>query len=285
MWLNLEANSGDDIAGIVESVGSDVAAFKKGDRVAAFHETRTEHGSFAEYAIAPASTTFHLPKDTTFEGGATIPLAYFTAVTGLFDSLSLPTPLQPATEPIPLLVYGASSAVGAYAVKLAKLANIHPIIGVAGAGSEFAKEIGCDVVVDRRKEDVLEGIKKALNGSPLKHVLDTVAGADSIPHIAKVLDSAGKITVLLPIDKSVSEPLGLDICLSNVGTAHNGSPFQKDLATAFYRLASVWLQDGRLQPHPHEVVPGGLKGVEEGLQRLQKGEISAKKLVFRIDEA
>ena len=60
-------NSGDDIAGIIEAVGENVTEFKKGDRVAAFHEMMTPHGSFAEYAIAWAHTTFHLPKKTSFE--------------------------------------------------------------------------------------------------------------------------------------------------------------------------------------------------------------------------
>ena len=60
-------NSGDDISGIVEAVGENVTEFKKGDRVAAFHEMMTPHGSFAEYAIAWAYATFHLPKRTSFE--------------------------------------------------------------------------------------------------------------------------------------------------------------------------------------------------------------------------
>ena len=60
-------NSGDDIAGIIEAVGENVTEFKKGDRVAAFHEMLAPHGSFAEYAIAWAYNTFHLPKETSFE--------------------------------------------------------------------------------------------------------------------------------------------------------------------------------------------------------------------------
>jgi NADPH:quinone reductase-like Zn-dependent oxidoreductase len=55
-------NSGDDIAGIIEKVGDNVTEFKPGDRVAAFHEMLAPHGSFAEYAIARAYTTFHLPR-------------------------------------------------------------------------------------------------------------------------------------------------------------------------------------------------------------------------------
>lgn len=61
-------NQGDDIAGIVEKVGVDVTEFKKGDRVAAFHEMMTPGGSYAEYALAWDHTTFFLPRDTSFQG-------------------------------------------------------------------------------------------------------------------------------------------------------------------------------------------------------------------------
>lgn len=62
------ANQGDDIAGYIETVGSDVVGFKKGDRVAAFHEMLSPFGSYGEYAIAHAHTTFHIPEKTSFEG-------------------------------------------------------------------------------------------------------------------------------------------------------------------------------------------------------------------------
>lgn len=62
------SNQGDDIAGYVHSVGGKVTEFKPGDRVAAFHQIMTPHGGYAEYALAWASTTFHIPKETSFEG-------------------------------------------------------------------------------------------------------------------------------------------------------------------------------------------------------------------------
>ena len=61
-------NTGDDIAGVVYSVGSNVVEFKRGDRVAALHQMRAPGGSYAEYAVSWDHTTFHLPKTTTFEG-------------------------------------------------------------------------------------------------------------------------------------------------------------------------------------------------------------------------
>ena len=60
-FLKKDMNSGDDIAGYVEKVGKDVTELKPGDRVAAFHQMGTRGGSFAEFALAPADTTFILP--------------------------------------------------------------------------------------------------------------------------------------------------------------------------------------------------------------------------------
>lgn len=61
-------NQGDDIAGYVETVGEGVRNFRKGDKVAAFHEMLSPHGSYGEYAIAWEHTTFHLTEKTSFEG-------------------------------------------------------------------------------------------------------------------------------------------------------------------------------------------------------------------------
>ena len=68
---NLSLNSGDDIAGIVYSIGTEVAKtreFNVGDRVAAFHPMMAPHGAFAEYAVAPGATVFKLSEGVSFEG-------------------------------------------------------------------------------------------------------------------------------------------------------------------------------------------------------------------------
>ncbi|KAK1907154.1 hypothetical protein P3342_006342 [Pyrenophora teres f. teres] len=110
-------NSGDDIAGLIHSVGANVYEFKPGDRVASFHKMLTPGGSFAEYAIGHAHTTFHIPHSVSFEAAATLPLASMTAAIGLHQRMSLPDPWSSkpatATSPTPLVVYGGASAVGA----------------------------------------------------------------------------------------------------------------------------------------------------------------------------
>ena len=69
--INKSLNSGDDIAGIVRSFGSNVVKtkeFRIGDRVAAFHPMMAPHGAFAEYAVAPQHTVFKVPDGISFEG-------------------------------------------------------------------------------------------------------------------------------------------------------------------------------------------------------------------------
>ena len=49
-----------------------------------------------------------------------------------------------------VIIYGASTSVGAYAVQLAKKAGLF-VVGIAGASKDYAKELGADVVVDYRE--------------------------------------------------------------------------------------------------------------------------------------
>ncbi|KAH8716777.1 zinc-binding oxidoreductase-like protein ToxD [Phaeosphaeriaceae sp. PMI808] len=280
------ANTGDDIAGIVHSIGSAVWEFKPGDRVASFHEMMTPGGSYAEYAVGWSWTTFHIPTTTSFEQAATLPLAAMTAALGLHARLGLPDPWTPAKEPTPLVVYGGASAVGAYAIQLACLANIHPIIAVAGRGEKFVETLidrsKGDAIVDYRKGDdaVVAGIKEALNGAKLHYAFDATAEHNSPQNIVQVLEPRGHITFVLPVNDA-GIPDSVQQHMTLVSEAHKGD---KDFAYVYFRYFARGLAEGWFRPHPHEVVPGGLDGVETGLRNLKEGKASAVKYVFRIDE-
>lgn len=49
-----------------------------------------------------------------------------------------------------VIINGAASSVGAYAVQLAKRAGLF-IIGVAGSSKDYAKSLGADIIVDYRE--------------------------------------------------------------------------------------------------------------------------------------
>ncbi|KAK4235954.1 chaperonin 10-like protein [Achaetomium macrosporum] len=292
-------NQGDDIAGIVEKVGANVFEFKPGDRVAAFHEMRTPGGSYAEYAIARQHTTFHIPKHTSFEEAATIPLAAMTAAVGLHLRLGLPQPWAPEVPnlgPTPLIIYGAASSVGIYALQLAQRANIHPLLCVAGRACDYVEGFidrsKGDVVIDYRQGDeaVISGLVDALKGQPpVRHVLDTVSEGSSITNIAGVFrrqaeargeGPKGKVTFVLGGEKQ-GLPEGVEWSITLVGSTHKDA---KDFGYVYFRYFAKGLQEGWFKGQRVEVVPGGLGGIQTALENLKNGKASGVKYVFRIAE-
>lgn len=302
MTISACPNSGDDIAGIVDSVGDDVHDFKVGDRVAALHELGAPFGSYAEYAIAYNWTTFHLGKDTSFEEGSTVPMAALMASIGLFAMLGVtPGPWAPRTD-TPVVVYGAASAVGSAVVRLAQIADVHPLICVAGNGIPFVETLidrsKGDVIIDHRRgsDAVVEGIRKALNRRKLEYAFDAISENQSHHNFVKLLDSnTGKVSFVLGghredipdgIQQSTTmagslwkelRPLGKR---DRLGMGTGG----RDFGFAYSRMIGRWLQQEKLKIHPHEVVEGGLRGLETALKTLRGGKSSAVKFVIRIPD-
>ncbi|KAL8680975.1 MAG: hypothetical protein Q9186_002875 [Xanthomendoza sp. 1 TL-2023] len=290
-------NSGDDIAGVVHEIGRNVYEFKPGDRVASFHQMMSKGGSFAEYAVSWAHTTFHIPNKTSFEEAASIPLAAMTAAMGLYQRLEgLPLPWHPTTKPTPLIVYGAATAVGAYAIKLARLSNIHPLICVAGRGIQFVETIidkdKGDVILDYRdgNDKLVANMKTEIEkaGGKVEYAFDAVSEHGSYDTICKVLDhEAGQITLVLPGNDYSAIPSSIkrtdtmvgavhpDMDLNQLQTEAGGETYHADFGYVMFRFFSRGLSEGWFRGHPQEVVPGGLAGISSALKNLKDGKASA----------
>ncbi|KAF5563221.1 fusarubin cluster-oxidoreductase [Fusarium phyllophilum] len=281
-------NQGDDHSGTVYEVGEGVSDFKIGDRVAAMHEGKQPGGSYAEYGVSWAYTTIHLPEHTTFQEGATIPFAAFTAACALYAKLNLPWPTHPFSDDqkVPLVIWGASSAVGSYAVQLAKTSNIHPLICIAGRAQEHVERMidgsKGDTVIDYRKgrEAVAQKIKAILRGQRLEYAFDAVSEMGSYQTICDVLDQeTGKITLIIPAQSYSDIPKTIEKSVTTVASVHEDL---KEFARGFSTYFSRGLEDGWLKAHPQEVVPWGLEGIGKGLVDLKKGKASAVKYVYKI---
>lgn len=225
-----------------------------------------------------------------------------TAALGLYRHLCLPQPFVPRLnpeEPLPLLIYSGASAVGAYAIKLACLSNIHPIIAVAGNGIPFVQTLldpsKGDVVVDYRlgSEAVVNGVKEAVkkvcgeNGK-VEYALDAATYKGSWHTVSAVLDGKGTATFVLPDYRDKGLPGTLETSMITVASVHKNEEGTtmgtKEFGYVWFRLLSRGLQEGWLTPHPYEIVPGGLDGLEKALVELKAGKTSAKKLIISIGE-
>ena len=117
---------GCDFSGEVAEVGKSVRKnFKKGDHVAGFvhgaHTLELDDGAFAEYIVAKGDLLLPVPKILSFEEAATLGVGIMTVGQGLYQSLKLPLPSEPAKESFPVFIYGGSTATGTLAIQFAKL--------------------------------------------------------------------------------------------------------------------------------------------------------------------
>lgn len=308
---DVDMNTGDDVAGIVEAVGEGVVGFHKGDRVAAFHETMTSHGAFAEYAIAPYYTTFHIPDSTSYEEAATVPLAAYTSACALFQELELPEPWSPLAKAAgkagtkrPLIIYGASTATGAFAIKLAAAANIHPIITVGSKRSAFIKpfldESKGDVLIDYTayptEEELIHAIQEAVkkgnapDGRCLK-AYDTVSEDETVRLFTKVIagppDAAGQrpkvVNIFMKTEVEGSDA-SVDVVFAGVAQVHYEDENDKLIGITWGAAFARGLREGWLTGHPYMIGKDGLKSLSEGLKGLKEGKIRAQKFLTRPSE-
>ncbi|KAL7916697.1 hypothetical protein GGI35DRAFT_485826 [Trichoderma velutinum] len=267
---------------------------------------RTLGGSFAEFGLAESSTTFLLPEHVSFEEASTIPLCAYTAAVAIFARLKLPMPWHPPNKPTPLIIYGASTAVGAFAIKLARHVGIYPIIAVAGSGHAYVETLldttRGDSIVDYRNGNILQDIRHALDATGTKevyHAIDAICENDSHIVVSRALSTGGSIALINPgldysdirtdIDKSI---IYVGVVNGNVENdkwladmeKRDPIPHRHDFGLVWSTLFSRGLYDGWLTAHPHELVPGGLEGVSTALKNLKAGKASAKKYVVRIAE-
>ena len=228
-----------------------------------------------------------------------------TSALGLYYDLRLPSPWTPTCKRTPLIVYGGSSAVGSFAIKLAKLSNIHPIIAVAGAGAPFVESLidrsRGDTIVDYRKGDweVVSGIHEAVRQAgcdKVEYAFDATTASNSWANIACTLMPTGSATFVLNDWKGKKFSEKMKLTQTYVGGVHvpiePGSKEAqagllvgaKEFGLAWFRLLGLGLREGWMTPHPYQVVMGGLTGVGKALENLKAGKASAIKYVVRISD-
>jgi NADPH2:quinone reductase len=204
---------GNDCAGIVDQVGSDVTTFKPGDRV---FTTKTSTGAYAEYTLSPAISVHPLPEVLSFSQGAALSTPYLTAYRALFHRGFA----RPGET---VLVHGASGGVGVAAVQFAR-ANGMRVFGTAGTseGEHLVKKAGAHAVFNHRKDGYLDEIKQEAGEDGVNVIVENAAhlnlGKD-LPILARggrvaVVGSRGPIEIN-PRDTMVKEAMISGVMLFN----------------------------------------------------------------------
>ena len=160
--LSLPTILGSDLAGIVDSVGKGVLQFKPGDEV--FGVTNKQFfGAYAEYAVASAQMVAAKPRSLSFVEAASVPVVAVTAYQMLFDHAHMKAGQA-------VLIHGAAGNVGAYAVQLAKQAELQVFATAGPDDLDYVRGLGAEVVVNYKTTKFEDAVP------PVDAVIDTVGG-------------------------------------------------------------------------------------------------------------
>ena len=249
---------GIDLAGTVDATGSGVNGLQAGDEVFGFAS-----GSLAELVCVPAGQLVRLPANLSLEEAATVPEAGMTALQGLRDQGRVQAGHR-------VLVIGASSGVGTFAVQIAKAFGAE-VTGVCGpANLELVRSIGADHVIDYTRTD-------AATSGELYDVILQLAGTASPGRLRRALVPGGTLV----LSSGMGRVAGVDRILAAMllnpfvrerlavfVTKENGA----DLATLAGMIAA-----GQVRPVIDRTYP--LADAAEALRYLEAGHARGKVVI------
>jgi alcohol dehydrogenase len=137
---------GNDVAGVVVAVGRGVQRFQVGDEV--FARSKDAVGTFAELIALDEADVAHKPTTLSMAEAASIPLVGLTAWQALVERAKL----RPGER---VFVEAGSGGVGTFALQLAKHLGATVATTASAANAELVEDLGADVVVDYRRQDVV----------------------------------------------------------------------------------------------------------------------------------
>jgi NADPH:quinone reductase-like Zn-dependent oxidoreductase len=145
------AIQGAEFAGEIAAAGAAVTQFNVGDRV--FGLSGDNFGAYGEYlCLSEKKPMIALPAGATSAEAVSLLDGAPTALIFLRDAAKV----QPGQR---VLVNGASGAVGAAAVQIAKHFGAHVTAVCSGANAEMVQALGADDVIDYTRQDFTRGGK------------------------------------------------------------------------------------------------------------------------------
>jgi putative PIG3 family NAD(P)H quinone oxidoreductase len=216
---------GVELAGVVESLGSGVGRFKRGDRVMAL----VTSGAYADWAIVQEATALPMPESMSFEEASAFPETYFTVWSNVFERAAL-------KKGETLLVHGGSSGIGTTALMLAKAFGARVIV-TAGSPEKCAAclKLGADGAINYRTQDFVAASKAMTEGRGPDVILDMVGG-DYINRDLEAIAFDGRIAQIASQQAQTEINLGL---LRRKRVTLSGSSLRSQPLTMKAKLAAA----------------------------------------------
>ena len=279
---------GMSFAGIVESVGPDVADFKAGDRIATVRDgpkaADPRFGAYQQYALASRTSTAKLPDGVTLESGATSLLNLAAAAAALSIHMGLDRPSlasKAEAKGNKILIYGGSSSAGGLATSYATAAGYEVITTSSPKHKDFVQSLGPSRIIDHTKpgEDVLSNIR---SHGPYEAIFDAIGTPPVNNLLAQYLHSigGGKYYSVGGPDKPLAEDVQ---CIFAPFSLALDKPEHQEFRAWFYiELVPRGLQEGIVVPTRPQWIEGGLDQAQKALDLMWEDKVSGAKLVMDL---
>jgi NADPH2:quinone reductase len=268
---------GCDLAGTVAAIGPDVKQFTVGDRVWCSNQgLMGRQGTFAEYCAVDECWLYPTPDDVSDEAAAACALVGITAHLGLFREANL-------RDGETIFVHGGTGGVGSMVVQMARAAGARVITtGGSEAKCALAKELGADVAVNYKTQDVGAAVKEfAPDG--VNVVWETLREPDFAALIS-YLAERGRLVLMAGRDARPPFPVGpfyVKGCSLHGFVMFKASPDElRDCSVDMNR----WMSAGQLKAQIGETMPLSEAAAAHRLQEentLQKSGTLAGKIVLK----
>ncbi len=242
MPLPQPAITGTDFAGVVDAVGPEATRFKVGDRVWGSNQGLLgRQGTCAEYICVDQEWAYPTPPNVSDEQAAAGALVGITAHLGLFDRAKL----QPGEW---VFVNGGTGGVGSMVVQMARIVGAHVITTVGSPQkAAMARELGADVVVNYKTEDVAQAIRTATAGRGVDVWYETQPPSD-LDRTIDLTRMRGRIVVMAGRQARPTFPNGpfyvKNLSLLGFAMFNMTAAEQQVCADDINR----WLAEGKLKP-------------------------------------
>ena len=256
---------GSEVAGVVEAVGKGVTGFKAGDKVFGMC-LGTNHGSFAEYAVARANKLALIPTNTTFEQAAAGPVSALTALQALRDHGKVQAGQR-------VLIIGASGGVGSFAVQIAKALGA-TVTGVCSTAKlDLVRSLGADEVIDYTTTDL------TASGQHYDLVLD-IGGNRPVSQLRRLLTDTGTLVFVGgeggdSFTGGMGRQMGA-MLTSRFSRQRLASFITNENSQDLQTIAGL-LEAGKITPAIDRVTP--LAALPEAMRDLEAGRVRGKVVV------
>lgn len=263
---------GNEVAGVIIEVASDVTDFKVGARVLAM----AGQGGLAEECVAPSHALIPLPGSMSMAAAAGFLVNYGTT----YHALKQRANIQPGET---LLVLGAAGGVGLTAIEIGKALGARVLAGASTPEKlELAKKHGADAVFNYTTDTIKAKVMEFTGDRGIDVVYDPV-GADFAEQAVRAMAWNGRYLVIgFAGGKIPAIPLNLALLkgCSLVGVFW-GAHTRKEPAVHAANLKALFelFESGKIKPHVTEL--DGLDRFTEALDVLNSRR-STGKVVIRV---